>query len=117
MYKITTADNTDLYVKDWGTGQPVILLAGWPLSSDSWDDQAMALAEAGHRVISYDRRGFGRSSQPWTGYDYDTLADDLAAVIKQLAIDDVILVGFSMGGGEVHDICHAMAESRSVKRY
>lgn len=101
MYKITTADNTDLYVKDWGTGQPVILLAGWPLSSDSWDDQTMALAEAGHRVISYDRRWFGRSSQPWSGYDYDTLADDLAAVIKQLAIDDVILVGFSMGGGEV----------------
>jgi non-heme chloroperoxidase len=103
MNFITTADKTKLYFKDWGptSGTPVILMSGWPLSSDSWDDQAMALAEAGHRVISYDRRGFGRSSQPFSGYDYDTLADDLAAVIDQTGARDVSLVGFSMGGGEV----------------
>ncbi|WP_027468387.1 alpha/beta fold hydrolase [Deefgea rivuli] len=101
MYTITTADQTQLFVKDWGTGRPVILISGWPLSSDSWDDQAMALAEAGYRVISYDRRGFGRSSQPWSGYDYDTLADDLAAVIQQTGVEGVTLVGFSMGGGEI----------------
>ena len=101
MSYITTTDKTKLYVKDWGTGRPIILLHGWPLSSDSWDDQAMALAQAGYRTIAYDRRGFGRSSQPWTGYDYDTLADDLAAVIDQTAAKDAVLVGFSMGGGEV----------------
>ena len=82
MDYVTTTDKTRLYIKDWGCGNPVILLHGWPLSADSWDDQAMAIADAGHRAISYDRRGFGRSSQPWSGYDYDTLADDLAAVIK-----------------------------------
>ena len=101
MNYVTTTDNTKLYVKDWGTGSPVILLHGWPLSSDSWDDHAMAIADAGHRAIAYDRRGFGRSSQPWSGYDYDTLADDLAAVIEQTGAQDVTLVGFSMGGGEV----------------
>ena len=101
MNYVTTADKTKLYVKDWGSGRPVVLLAGWPLSSDSWDDQAMAIAEAGHRAIAYDRRGFGRSSQPWSGYDYDTLADDLAAVIEQTGAQDAALVGFSMGGGEV----------------
>ena len=101
MNFITTADKTKLYFKDWGSGRPVILLHGWPLSSDSWDDQAMALAKAGFRAIAYDRRGFGRSSQPWTGYDYDTLADDLAAVIEQTGSQDATLVGFSMGGGEV----------------
>ena len=101
MSKIITADHTELYVKDWGTGQPVILIHGWPLSSDSWDDQAMALANAGYRAIAYDRRGFGRSSQPWRGFDYDTLADDLAAVIAYVRAKDAVIVGFSMGGGEV----------------
>ena len=101
MNYITTTDKTKLYVKDWGNGRPVILLHGWPLSSDSWDDQAMALAQAGHRTIAYDRRGFGRSSQPWAAYDYDTLADDLAAVIDQTGVKDAALIGFSMGGGEV----------------
>ena len=101
MNYVTTADKTKLYVKDWGSGRPVILLHGWPLSSDSWDDQAMAIAEAGYRAIAYDRRGFGRSSQPWSGYDYDTLADDLAAVIEQTGAQDAVLAGFSMGGGEV----------------
>lgn len=101
MYSVTTHDQSKLYVKDWGSGQPVILIHGWPLSADSWDDQAMALAEAGYRTIAYDRRGFGRSSQPWQGYDYDTLADDLASVIEQTGAQNAVLVGFSMGGGEV----------------
>lgn len=101
MKYITTADNTKLFVKDWGVGRPVILLSGWPLSSDSWDDQAMAIADAGYRAIAYDRRGFGRSSQPWSGYDYNTLADDLATVIEQTGAQDAVLAGFSMGGGEV----------------
>ena len=100
MY-ITTKDNCKLYVKDWGTGRPVILLHGWPLSADSWDDQAMAIADAGMRAIFYDRRGFGRSDQPWSGYDYDTLTDDLAAVMEATGAQDASLVGFSMGGGEV----------------
>ena len=101
MSYLTMTDKTELYVKDWGSGRPVILLHGWPLSSDSWDDQAMAIADAGYRAISYDRRGFGRSSQPWSGYDYNTLADDLASVIEQTGAKDATLVGFSMGGGEV----------------
>lgn len=98
---VKTRDNVDLYVKDWGSGRPVILLHGWPLNADSWDDQALALANAGHRVIAYDRRGFGRSSQPLSGYDYDTLSDDLAQVIEATGVTDATLVGFSMGGGEV----------------
>lgn len=108
MNTVQTTDQTRLYVKDWGEGPPVILIHGWPLSADSWDDQAMAIAAAGHRVIAYDRRGFGRSTQPWSGYDYDTLADDLAAVIQQSGAKDATLVGFSMGGGEVarYMACH-----------
>jgi len=101
MAFISARDTTQLYVKDWGSGQPVVLIHGWPLSADSWDDVAIPLVEAGYRTIAYDRRGFGRSSQPWSGYDYDTLADDLDAVIEGCAADNPILVGFSMGGGEV----------------
>jgi len=101
MPYVTTSDKTDLYVKDWGSGRPVILLHGWPLSADSWDDLALPLADAGFRVIAYDRRGFGRSAQPWSGYDYDTLASDLAAVIEASGARNPALVGFSMGGGEV----------------
>lgn len=101
MAYIKTRDNVQLYVKDWGAGRPVILLHGWPLSADSWDDQALALAQAGFRAIAYDRRGFGRSEQPWDGYVYDTLADDLADVIMATGANDATLVGFSMGGGEV----------------
>lgn len=99
--QITTKDNTKLYVKDWGTGPAVILIHGWPLSADSWDDQTMAIADAGMRAIAYDRRGFGRSDQPWVGYDYDTFSDDLAAVVKAVGATDASLVGFSMGGGEI----------------
>lgn len=101
MPYVTTADKTEIYYKDWGKGRPVVLLHGWPLSADSWESQALAFAEAGYRVIAYDRRGFGRSSQPWDGYDYDTLTDDLAAVIKATGVKDASLFGFSMGGGEV----------------
>lgn len=101
MPYITTADGQQLYYKDWGAGRPVILIHGWPLSADSWDDHAIALANAGMRVISYDRRGFGRSSQPWGGYDYNTLADDLASVIEHTQAKDAAIIGFSMGGGEV----------------
>jgi len=102
MPKIKTRDGTELYVKDWGTGRPVVLLHGWPLSADSWDDQAKAIADNGMHAIFYDRRGFGRSDQPFTGYDYDTFADDLADVIEASGVsDNIALVGFSMGGGEV----------------
>ncbi len=102
MAYIKTRDGTDLYVKDWGAGRPVILTHGWPLNADSWDPQALALANAGFRAIAYDRRGFGRSAQPWKGYDYDTLADDLADVMKETGADsDAAIVGFSMGGGEI----------------
>lgn len=101
MSMIDTRDGTRLYVKDWGAGKPVILIHGWPLSADSFDDQAVAIAEAGMRAIAYDRRGFGRSDQPWDGYDYDTFADDLADVIAATGAEDAAIVGFSMGGGEV----------------
>lgn len=101
MPMIKTRDGTSLYAKDWGQGRPVILLHGWPLSADSWDDGALVLAEAGYRAIAYDRRGFGRSEQPFSGYEYDTLADDLADVIAATGAEDAALIGFSMGGGEV----------------
>ena len=93
--------NIDLYYEDLGSGQPVVLIHGWPLSGASWEKQAAALLAAGHRVIAYDRRGFGRSSQPSTGYDYDTFAEDLNKLLTKLNLRDVALVGFSMGGGEV----------------
>jgi pimeloyl-ACP methyl ester carboxylesterase len=101
MPRIDSADGTALYVKDWGSGKPVVLIHGWPLNADSWEHQAHHLAKAGHRVVAYDRRGFGRSEQPWDGYTYDTMADDLASVIDTLGLEDAAVVGFSMGGGEV----------------
>jgi len=90
-----------LHYTDAGTGKPVVLVHGWPLSGRSWEGQVPALVEAGHRVITYDRRGFGQSSQPWDGYDYDTFAADLNTLIETLDLRDVTLVGFSMGGGEL----------------
>lgn len=101
MTTLTTADGTQLYYKDWGAGQPIILIHGWPLNADMWEYQMHYLASNGYRVIAYDRRGFGRSSQPWSGYDYDTLAEDLNELIEALELRDVVLIGFSMGGGEV----------------
>ncbi|MBG6061287.1 pimeloyl-ACP methyl ester carboxylesterase [Flavobacterium sp. CG_9.1] len=100
MY-IETAPNVKLYVKDYGQGKPVILIHGWPLSNEMWEYQIDTLVQNNFRVIAYDRRGFGKSSQPWDGYDYDTLTDDLAAIIEQLNLEEAALVGFSMGGGEV----------------
>jgi non-heme chloroperoxidase len=101
MTYFTTADGTNIYYNDWGQGPAVILIHGWPLDADMWSEQATFLASHGLRAIAYDRRGFGRSSQPWSGYDYDTLSDDLAGLIDHLGVSDVTLVGFSMGGGEV----------------
>lgn len=90
-----------LYYEDNGSGKPVVLIHGWPLSGRSWEAQVPALVEANYRVITYDRRGFGWSSQPWSGYDYDTFAADLNTLLEELSLRDVTLVGFSMGGGEV----------------
>jgi non-heme chloroperoxidase len=91
----------DLHYTDQGDGQPVVLIHGWPLSGRSWESQVPALIGAGYRVITYDRRGFGQSSQPWHGYEYDTFAADLAALVDHLDLRDAVLIGFSMGGGEV----------------
>lgn len=91
----------ELYYEDHGSGSPVVLIHGWPLSGRSWEDQVPALVEAGYRVVTYDRRGFGKSSQPFGGYDYDTFAADLDALLAHLDVRDATLVGFSMGGGEV----------------
>ena len=94
--------NTDLHVDDTGgSGRPVVLIHGWPLSGASWEHQVGAFAAAGYRVITYDRRGFGRSDKPMTGYTYDTLTEDLHTLLEELDVSDVTLVGFSMGGGEV----------------
>jgi non-heme chloroperoxidase len=95
-------DGTRLYYKDWGEGQPVVLVHGWPLSGDTFDDAALALAENGYRAIVPDRRGFGRSDQPWDGYDYDTFAADVGSVLDEAGVSGrVAIAGFSMGGGEV----------------
>jgi non-heme chloroperoxidase len=107
--------SVDLYYEDHGTGQPVVLIHGWPLSGRSWEKQVPALLEAGHRVITYDRRGFGHSSKPTVGYDYQTFAADLHTIITELDLRDATLVGFSMGGGEVARYLGAYGNAR-VKR-
>jgi non-heme chloroperoxidase len=98
---ITTTDGTVIYYKDWGSGQPVVFSHGWPLDADAWDEQLDLVAANGFRAVAHDRRGHGRSSQPWNGNDLDTYADDLAELIEELDLHDVILVGHSTGGGEV----------------
>lgn len=101
MPTITTLDGTDIYFKDWGRGRPVVLSHGWPLNADSWEAAQLFLADNGYRVIAHDRRGHGRSSQPWDGNEMNTYADDLAALIEELDLHEATLVGFSTGGGEV----------------
>lgn len=101
MSTITAKDGTQIYYKDWGAGQPVVFSHGWPLNADSWESQMEYLASCGYRCIAHDRRGHGRSSQPWNGNDMVTYADDLALLIETLELDDTVLFGFSTGGGEV----------------
>ena len=101
MSTIITKDGASIYYKDWGTGQPVVFSHGWPLSADAWESQMVYLASQGYRCIAHDRRGHGRSSQPWNGNEMDTYADDLSELIEKLNLNSVILVGHSTGGGEV----------------
>lgn len=119
MPKVTVGtengQNIELYFEDLGAGKPVILIHGWPLSGRSWENQVPVLIDAGYRVITYDRRGFGQSSQPWNGYDYDTFASDLHKLIEHLDINDATLVGFSMGGGEVARYVGTYGTSRVKK--
>ena len=101
MATITTRDGNEIFYKDWGTGQPVVFSHGWPLNADAWDEQAFFVASHGYRAIAHDRRGHGRSSQPWDGNDMDHYADDLADLIEALDLRDAVLIGHSTGGGEV----------------
>jgi non-heme chloroperoxidase len=101
MNTIPIDDGTEIYYKDWGEGQPIVFSHGWPLSADAWEDQMVFLASRGYRCVAHDRRGHGRSSQPWNGNEMDTYADDLAAVVKALDLKKAIHVGHSTGGGEV----------------
>jgi non-heme chloroperoxidase len=101
LSNITVADGTQIYYKDWGSGQPVVFSHGWPLSADAWEDQMFFLAGHGYRCIAHDRRGHGRSSQPWNGNEMDTYADDLSALVESLNLTSAIHVGHSTGGGEV----------------
>jgi non-heme chloroperoxidase len=101
MHTFTTRDGTSIYFKDWGAGEAVVFSHGWPLSADAWDSQMLFLGQTGFRVIAHDRRGHGRSSQPWNGYDNDTFSDDLAELLEKLDLKRVTLVAHSMGGGEI----------------
>jgi len=115
MGTITTKDGTEIFYKDWGTGQPVVFSHGWPLNADAWDDQSFLVASNGFRAIAHDRRGHGRSSQPWTGNELDTYADDLAELIETLDLNDAVLVGHSTGGGEVTRYIGRHGTSRVAK--
>jgi non-heme chloroperoxidase len=119
MSKVTVGQENsadiEIYYEDHGTGQPVVLIHGYPLNGHSWEKQERVLLEAGHRVITYDRRGFGQSSQPIVGYDYDTFAADLKTLLEHLDLNDVVLVGFSMGTGEVTRYLGAYGSARVSK--
>ncbi|GGN05113.1 alpha/beta fold hydrolase [Streptomyces fuscichromogenes] len=115
MAVFTTSDGTQIFYKDWGSGRPVVFSHGWPLNADAWDDQARLVAESGYRAILHDRRGHGRSSQPWSGNDLSTYADDLAQLLEHLDLHDVALVGHSTGGGEVTRVAAGRAAPRVSK--
>ncbi len=112
---VTTTDGTRIYYKDWGTGQPVVFSHGWPLTADAWDDQMVFLGARGYRCIAHDRRGHGRSSQPWNGNEMDTYADDLATLVEALDLKDAVHVGHSTGGGEVARYIGRHGTSRVAK--
>lgn len=115
MSTITTKDKTKIYYKDWNAGRPVVFCHGWPLNADAWESQMVFLAQHGYRCVAHDRRGHGRSGQPWNGNDMDTYADDLAELMNQLDLNDAILVGHSTGGGEVARYIGRHGTSRVAK--
>lgn len=115
MSTITTKDGTEIYYKDWGLGRPIVFCHGWPLNSDAWESQMFFLSQHGYRCIAHDRRGHGRSSQPWNGNDMDTYADDLAELMNLLDLNDAILIGHSTGGGEVARTIGRHGTSRVAK--
>jgi non-heme chloroperoxidase len=112
MPKMVMRDGVEIYYKDWGKGQPILFSHGWPLDADMWDYQMLHLASHGFRCIAFDRRGFGRSEQPWEGYDYDVFADDISELMERLDLHQTVLVGFSMGGG---DVARTIARSGSAR--
>ena len=114
MPTITTKDGTQIYYKDWGSGQPIVFSHGWPLTADDWDGQMLFFGQHGYRVIAHDRRGHGRSTQTWDGNEMNTYADDLAALTEKLDLKDAIHVGHSTGGGEVARYIGGMARNASA---